>query len=66
MYICVSGAIIASCWYAATNHTTQRTKTNHILTRVVPITLDDTPVFPSNHSVIPLDPTQEYAWLNVE
>jgi len=37
-----------------------------VLTRLVPITLDDVPVFPSNHAVIALDPMQDYTWQTIQ
>lgn len=65
MYISVSLGIILACWYAATNDSAKRTQTHNVLTRIVPITLEDTPVFPTNHSVIPLDPAQDYRWHSI-
>lgn len=39
---------------------------NTILTRVVPTTIDDVQVYPTNHAVLALEPMQEYQWDTVE
>lgn len=65
IYCGITLGIIATCWYAATNNTAARTQPHSVLTRIVPITLEDTLVFPTNHSVIPLDPAQDYRWQSI-
>lgn len=65
MYIIVSSGIIAAAWWGATDDAAQRSVSHNVLTRVVPITLEDQPVYPTNHAVIALDPTQEYTWQNI-
>lgn len=57
--------IIAICWWAATDDATQRTQQHAVLTRIVPTMIEGVNVYPTDHAVIPLDPTQEYQWQNI-
>lgn len=66
MYSTICLAIIGMALWAATYNADQRTQTQTVLTRVVPTMIDQQPVYPTNHAVIALDPTQEYRWNTIE
>ncbi len=54
-----------SCWYAVTYSSTQRTHSVTALARIIPVELDGSPVYPSNHVVIPQVPQQSYSWKTI-
>lgn len=62
IYSIATVGILLGCWYGVAAHRQSRTVTTPVLTRIIPATLDQQVVYPTNHAVVPLDPLQAYTW----
>lgn len=65
IYILGCLVIATAAWWGATNDSAARHVSHRVVARIVPTTIEDQPVYPSNHVIIALDPMQEYRWQTI-